>query len=261
MRVSRGCCRGLPAILVGMVAIVGCRRAEPPDLSEVDAPFTGLNEAGSAFDAEAGSTLGGVETGSTVGGKPRTPGATDDRPEKKVATNNGLGAPVPSAWTETVKMVAIEIELPAPAFRGTPVPQKSRTSRSRWASRGRRSWLPKARSTWPAASRSPSATRRRPPASSTSSPTATRRPPTSATSSCGRAREWVQIDLGQKATIYAVLVWHNHAEARVYRDVIVQVSDDPDFLDAQTVFNNDYDNSSGLGIGDNWATSRPPRAS
>ena len=61
--------------------------------------------------------------------------------------------------------------------------------------------------------------------------------------------EWVQIDLGQKATIYAVLFWHNHAEARVYRDVIIQVSDDPDFLQAQTVFNNDYDNSSGQGIG------------
>ena len=61
--------------------------------------------------------------------------------------------------------------------------------------------------------------------------------------------EWVQIDLGQRATIYAVLLWHSHAEARVYRDVIVQVSDDPDFLEAQTVFNNDYDNSSGMGIG------------
>jgi len=61
--------------------------------------------------------------------------------------------------------------------------------------------------------------------------------------------EWIQIDLGEKAVIYAVLLWHNHAEARVYRDVVVQVSDDPDFLDARTVFNNDYDNSSGLGIG------------
>jgi hypothetical protein len=61
--------------------------------------------------------------------------------------------------------------------------------------------------------------------------------------------EWVQVDLGQKATVYAVLVWHNHAEARVYRDVIVQVGDDPDFLDAVTVFNNDYDNSSGMGVG------------
>jgi hypothetical protein len=62
--------------------------------------------------------------------------------------------------------------------------------------------------------------------------------------------EWVQIDLGQRSTIFAVLVWHNHAEARVYRDVIVQVSDDPDFIDAQTVFNNDYDNTSGQGIGE-----------
>ena len=61
--------------------------------------------------------------------------------------------------------------------------------------------------------------------------------------------EWVQIDLKQRATIYAVAVWHNHAEARVYRDVVVQVSDDPDFLEATTIYNNDYDNSSGLGIG------------
>ncbi len=61
--------------------------------------------------------------------------------------------------------------------------------------------------------------------------------------------EWVQVDLGEKATIYAVLVWHNHADARVYRDTIALVSDDPDFLEAQTVYNNDYDNSSGLGIG------------
>jgi hypothetical protein len=45
------------------------------------------------------------------------------------------------------------------------------------------------------------------------------------------------------------LLWHSHAEARVFRDVIVQIGDDPDFLDAETVFNNDYDNSSGLGIG------------
>ena len=62
--------------------------------------------------------------------------------------------------------------------------------------------------------------------------------------------EWVQVDLGERATIYAVVIWHNHAEARVYRDVIVQISDDPYFIDAQTVFNNDYDNSSGMGIGD-----------
>jgi hypothetical protein len=66
----------------------------------------------------------------------------------------------------------------------------------------------------------------------------------------GPGTQWVQIDLGQKSTIYAVIIWHYHAQARVYRDVIVQVSDDPDFIaDVKTVFNNDHDNSSGLGVG------------
>jgi len=62
--------------------------------------------------------------------------------------------------------------------------------------------------------------------------------------------QWVQIDLGQPATIYAVLMWHYHAQARAYRDVVVRVSDDPNFADGvTTVFNNDHDNSSGLGAG------------
>jgi cytochrome c peroxidase len=38
--------------------------------------------------------------------------------------------------------------------------------------------------------------------------------------------------------------------AKVYHDVIVQVADDPDFIkQVRTVFNNDSDNSSGLGVG------------
>ena len=36
----------------------------------------------------------------------------------------------------------------------------------------------------------------------------------------------------------------------MYRDVVVQVSDDPDFISGvKTIFNNDQDNSAGLGIG------------
>lgn len=65
-------------------------------------------------------------------------------------------------------------------------------------------------------------------------------------------KQWVQIDLGAPADIYAVVVWHFHAEGRVYHDVIVQVSDDPEFAkDVKTVFNNDFDNSSGQGRGKN----------
>jgi len=68
----------------------------------------------------------------------------------------------------------------------------------------------------------------------------------------GPDKQWVQIDLGAPALIYAVLVWHYHAEGRVYHDVVIQVADDPDFIEnVKTVYNNDFDNSSGLGLGKN----------
>ncbi len=60
----------------------------------------------------------------------------------------------------------------------------------------------------------------------------------------------VTIDLGAEYDIYAILLWHYHKEARVYFDVVVQVADDPDFItNVRTLFNNDGDNSSGLGAG------------
>jgi hypothetical protein len=66
----------------------------------------------------------------------------------------------------------------------------------------------------------------------------------------GPSRQHVTIDLEQKAAIYAIVVWHYHMEPKIYRDVIVQVADDPDFImNVKTLFNNDRDNSSGLGVG------------
>lgn len=66
----------------------------------------------------------------------------------------------------------------------------------------------------------------------------------------GPGVQWVQIDLEKETEIYAVVYWHFHAQARVYHDVIVQVADDADFVkNVRTLFNNDYDNSSKLGIG------------
>jgi hypothetical protein len=66
----------------------------------------------------------------------------------------------------------------------------------------------------------------------------------------GPSRQWLQVDLGTSSALHAILVWHYHSQARVYRDVIVQISDDKDFLKGvSTIFNNDHDNSSGLGIG------------
>lgn len=61
----------------------------------------------------------------------------------------------------------------------------------------------------------------------------------------------VTIDLESQNEIYAIVVWHYHKQARVYFDMIVQVADDPDFIEnVVTVFNNDIDNSAGFGIGD-----------
>lgn len=60
----------------------------------------------------------------------------------------------------------------------------------------------------------------------------------------------VTIDLGAAHEIYAIVLWHYHKQARVYFDIVVQVADDPDFItNVKTLFNNDNDNSSGLGIG------------
>ena len=66
-------------------------------------------------------------------------------------------------------------------------------------------------------------------------------------------KQWVQIDLATEANIYAVLVWHFHQEARVYLDVVAQVSDDPDFkTGVTTIFNNDGGNELGLGAGTDY---------
>jgi hypothetical protein len=66
----------------------------------------------------------------------------------------------------------------------------------------------------------------------------------------GPAPQWVQIDLGASHPLHAILVWHYHSQARVYRDVVVQISDDPAFKKGvATVFNNDHDNSAKIGAG------------
>jgi len=62
--------------------------------------------------------------------------------------------------------------------------------------------------------------------------------------------QWVQIDLGAPADLSAIWIWHYHSQARAYHDVIVQVSNDPEFASGvKTLFNNDYDNSSEMGRG------------
>jgi hypothetical protein len=69
----------------------------------------------------------------------------------------------------------------------------------------------------------------------------------------GPGTQWVQIDLERTAEIHAIVLWHFHSQARIYRDVVIQTADDPDFImNVKTLFNNDHDNSSGLGVGKDY---------
>jgi len=66
----------------------------------------------------------------------------------------------------------------------------------------------------------------------------------------GPGKQYVQIDLGKTHALYALVVWHFHNQPRIYRDIIVQCSDDPGFgRNVRTLFNNDHDNSAGMGAG------------
>ena len=69
----------------------------------------------------------------------------------------------------------------------------------------------------------------------------------------GYGVQYVQVDLEKAHELCAAVLWHEHKDRRVYHDVIVQVADDKDFItNVRTLFNNDHDNSAGMGIGKDW---------
>ena len=62
--------------------------------------------------------------------------------------------------------------------------------------------------------------------------------------------QWVQVDLGEPCELYAVVIWHDHRVLQVFRSVVVEAADDPNFTENVTIlFNNDFDNAAGLGVG------------
>jgi peptidoglycan/xylan/chitin deacetylase (PgdA/CDA1 family) len=61
--------------------------------------------------------------------------------------------------------------------------------------------------------------------------------------------QWVQIDLGASMDVNNIKLWHYFGDSRKYHDVIVQLSNDPTFSTRTTVFNNDTNQSAGLGFG------------
>lgn len=66
----------------------------------------------------------------------------------------------------------------------------------------------------------------------------------------GNGKQWVQIDLGASHALHAIAAWHYHSQARVYKNIVVQVSDDRDFIGGvTTLYNSDAANQLGLGAG------------
>ena len=62
--------------------------------------------------------------------------------------------------------------------------------------------------------------------------------------------QWVQLEFGFAQKIHAIYIWRYLSEPHVFRDMIVQLSNDAGFQeDVETVFNNDDDNTVGLGVG------------
>ena len=72
----------------------------------------------------------------------------------------------------------------------------------------------------------------------------------------GNGLKYAQLDLGDSQRVDSLRVWRHHEDygdnlvRRRYHDVVFQLSDDPTFASGvTTVFNNDLDNSAGLGRG------------
>ena len=65
-----------------------------------------------------------------------------------------------------------------------------------------------------------------------------------------KGTQHVQLDLGSPHELFAIVLWHAHNTPKVYHDVVVQASDDPEFKrNVRVLFNNDQDNTSALGAG------------
>ncbi len=163
-----------------------------------------------------------------------------------------FGGPLP-AVADGEKLVPLDVKLPKPMFQGTPKNIKASATMEKFDERPRAPFLAPEGATNLALNKKVTSSDSAPIVGELSLITdGDKEGADGSFVELGPGKQWVQIDLGQPADVYAVVIWHFHAEGRVYHDVIVQVSDDPDFIQGvKTVYNNDFDNSSGLGLGKN----------
>ena len=165
------------------------------------------------------------------------------------------GADAPAAATTGAKLVPLEIKFPRPMFQGTPKNIKPAPTLEKYSEKPRPPFLAPEGTKNLAAGKKVTSSDMAPIVGELSLVTdGDKEGSDGSFVELGPGTQWVQIDLGAPAEIYAFVVWHYHAEGRVYHDVVIQVANDPDFIGndkdpVKTVFNNDFDNTSGLGLG------------
>jgi len=64
-----------------------------------------------------------------------------------------------------------------------------------------------------------------------------------------KGAQWIQVDLGAAHELQALAMWHDHRYIQIMHSVVVQVSNDPEFKEKTTLFNNDAENAAGQGVG------------
>ncbi len=151
--------------------------------------------------------------------------------------------------------VPLKIELPKPLFVGTPVPIKGIPNLEPARQGKRPDFMVPASTTNLAAGKPVTASDNEPVMGSADLVTdGDKAGDEGSWVELGPGKQWVQIDLQKQSEIQAILIWHFHSQSRVYRDVVVQVSNDPEFKkDVTTIFNADIDNNHGLGKGKDFA--------
>jgi hypothetical protein len=174
-----------------------------------------------------------------------------DRRQQPIGTPGDEPVPTPTpAPTSGQKLVPLEIKLPRPQFVGTP--QDARTPHlEQPRGRARPPFLAPPGTTNLALGKSVTSSDRDPLYGSLDMVTdGDKEADDGSFIELGPKPQYVTIDLGERCDIYAIIVWHYHKLPRVYFDVVAQICDDKSFrTGVTTVFNNDRDNSLGLGAG------------
>jgi hypothetical protein len=181
---------------------------------------------------------------------PEEPAEPETEPVAEEPAEQEVEEEAPAAPANTAGMVPIDIKLPKPMFVGTPQDTKVPNLEKP---------LGKARPPFLAPEGTTNVALGKPIASSDEEPIigeiemitdGDKEAADGSYVELGPFVQHVTIDLEAMHEIYCIVVWHYHKQARVYFDVVLQVADDADFItNVKTVFNNDIDNTAGLGVG------------